>query len=176
MVQGFLLLALPQIPLSLGNSLLATQRIAGDYFPEKSRMISLRTLGLTYSLMNLTAPFVGGIPVCHGSGGMVGHYLFGARTGGSIIIYGSVYLLVGVLFSQSFADFTHLFPLPILGVILLFESIGLLRLIKDIAHSDTDLFIALIVGLLSFGIPSGYLVGMIAGIVLVKVRERIRPG
>ena len=81
MIEGFLLLALPQIPLSLGNSLLATQRIAHDYFPE--RPISLRKLGLTYSFMNLLAPLMGGVPVCHGSGGLAGHYLFGARTGGS---------------------------------------------------------------------------------------------
>src|SRR5947208_10552706 len=32
--QGFLLLALPQIPLSLGNSILATRQIAHDYFPD----------------------------------------------------------------------------------------------------------------------------------------------
>jgi xanthine/uracil permease len=86
MLQGFLLLALPQIPLSLGNSLLATRQIAHDLFPEKS--LSLRKIGLTYSLMNIFSPFLGGIPVCHGSGGMAGHYLFGARTGGSVVIYG----------------------------------------------------------------------------------------
>ena len=60
-VSGFLLLALPQIPLSLGNALLATERITKDFFPE--RAVPLRKLGFTYSFMNLAAPFLGGIPV-----------------------------------------------------------------------------------------------------------------
>ena len=46
---GFLLLALPQIPLSLGNSLLATKQIAQDLFPE--RRLSIRQIGWTYALM-----------------------------------------------------------------------------------------------------------------------------
>src|SRR5258708_34342538 len=33
---GFLLLALPQIPLSLGNSVLATRQLAHDLFPERN--------------------------------------------------------------------------------------------------------------------------------------------
>lgn len=172
--QGFLLLAIPQIPLSLGNSLLATQRIAADFFPE--RAVSMRTLGWTYSVMNLVAPFFGGIPVCHGSGGMAGHYTFGARTGGSVVIYGIVYIILGVFFSQGFAQFTHVFPLPILGVILLFESIALMRLAKDTMHSTADFSIVLIVGLLSFGLPYGYLAGMIVGTIMaaanVKTKRR----
>jgi hypothetical protein len=173
-IDGFLLLALPQIPLSLGNSLLATERIAHDFFP--SRAISLRKLGFTYSLMNMIAPFWGGIPVCHGSGGLAGHYLFGARTGGSIVIYGGMYIVLGLFFSQGFAQLTHVFPLPILGVILMFESIALMKLIKDTTDSGMDFSIALIVGLLSFAVPSGYLVGMVVGVVLTLLKDRLKFG
>jgi hypothetical protein len=91
-VTGFLLLALPQIPLSLGNSLYASKQIIRDYFPQKE--IPLRKIGFTYSLMNILSPFFGGIPVCHGSGGLAGNYVFGPRTGGSIVIYGSLYLVM----------------------------------------------------------------------------------
>ncbi|MEI7435815.1 MAG: putative sulfate/molybdate transporter [bacterium] len=94
---GFLLLALPQIPLSLGNSILATEQMTRDLFPE--RKITFRQIGLTYSIMNLIAPFFSGIPVCHGSGGMAGHCAFGARTGGSVIIYGTILLLAGLCFN-----------------------------------------------------------------------------
>jgi len=48
---GFLVLALPQIPLSLGNSVLATRQLAGDLFP--ARRLTIRKIGLTYALMNL---------------------------------------------------------------------------------------------------------------------------
>src|SRR5882672_4121174 len=52
---GFVLLALPQIPLSLGNSVLATRQIAEDLFPE--RRLTVRKIGFTYSLMNQINPF-----------------------------------------------------------------------------------------------------------------------
>jgi hypothetical protein len=91
---GFLVLALPQLPLSLGNSILATRQIAEDLFPKRN--ITIRKISSTYSVMNLINPFFGGVPTCHGSGGMAGHYAFGGRTGGSIVIYGSIYLALGV--------------------------------------------------------------------------------
>ena len=75
-----------------GNSILATRQIASDLFP--ARQITIRKLGLTYAAMNLLNPWFGGVPTCHGSGGMAGHYTFGARTGGSVIIYGLFYLVL----------------------------------------------------------------------------------
>jgi len=64
--KGFILLALPQVPLSIGNSIIATKQIADDLFKENS--ITIKKIGFTYSLMNLIVPFFGGIPSCHGSG------------------------------------------------------------------------------------------------------------
>ncbi|GAC1384575.1 MAG: putative sulfate/molybdate transporter [Hymenobacter sp.] len=158
---GALLLALPQIPLSLGNSVLATRQIAADYFPE--RRLSVRQISLTYALMNLVSPFLGGFPVCHGSGGMVGHYAFGARTGGSVIIYGALFLTLGLFFSQGFQQVVQIFPLPILGVLLLFEALTLATLLRDISGSRAELLVALLVGLLCAGLPYGYLVGLVVG-------------
>ncbi len=167
---GFIVLALPQIPLSIGNSVLATRQVAHDYFPEKK--LGIRKIGLTYSLMNLVAPFFGGIPVCHGSGGMVGHYTFGARTGGSIVIYGMIYLVLGLFFSYVFGEAIGLFPKPMLGVILLFEGWALMKLTKDLKDSKTDLGIAFLVGLLAIGLPYGYIIGLIVGTVLAKLIEK----
>ncbi|MGK5091792.1 putative sulfate/molybdate transporter [Deltaproteobacteria bacterium TL4] len=161
LIQGFFLLAIPQIPLSLGNSIFATQQIAKDLFPEKQ--ITVKKIGFTYSLMNLIVPFLSGIPVCHGSGGMAGHYMFGGRTGGSVIIYGGLYLGLGLLFSQHFADIVQVFPLPILGVILFFEGLLLMRFIADLMRSKTDLSIALLVGVIAVGLPYGFLIAMLVG-------------
>ena len=61
---GFLVLALPQIPLSLGNSIRATKQAAADFFPE--RPLTVARIGLTYSVINLLNPFLSGILVCHG--------------------------------------------------------------------------------------------------------------
>lgn len=161
---GFLLLALPQIPLSIGNSIIATHRIVGDLFP--GRKLSVRKISVTYSIMNLINPFIGGIPVCHGSGGIAGHYVFGARTGGSVIIYGSLFLILGLFFSSSFQTLVNVFPLPVLGVILLFEGIWLMIFIKDIIDSKRSLFIALLTALIAAFLPYGYLAGMALGTLL----------
>jgi xanthine/uracil/vitamin C permease (AzgA family) len=167
---GFLILALPQIPLSIGNSIIATKQIANDLFPEKK--ITIRKISLTYSIINLINPFLGGIPTCHGSGGMAGHYAFGGRTGGSVVIYGSLFLILGVFFSGSFETVVKIFPLPVLGIILLFEGLWLMLFIKDIIDSKKSFFISLLVALLACGLPYGYLIGMIVGTVLYYISDK----
>lgn len=164
LLTGFLLLTLPQIPLSLGNSIFATNQLIKDYFPKKK--VSIKKIALTYSIMNIIAPFLGGIPVCHGSGGIAGHYTFGGRTGGSTLIYGFFYLLLGLFFSIQPINIFNIFPKPILGVILLFEGIALISLIKDIVIDKKNFFIAIIVGILANGVKYGFLIGLIAGILL----------
>ena len=167
---GFLILALPQIPLSIGNSIIATKQVAHDLFPEKK--ITIRKISLTYSIINLINPFLGGIPTCHGSGGMAGHYAFGARTGGSVMIYGMLFLVLGIFFSGSFETVIKIFPLPVLGIILLFEGLWLMLFIKDIIDSKKSFFISLLVALIACGLPYGYLIGMVVGTVLYYVSDK----
>lgn len=165
-VTGFLLLALPQVPLSLGNSILAARQTSQDLFPERAP--SLRKISLTYSLMNLVNPFLGGIPTCHGSGGMAGHYAFGGRTGGSVIIYGALYLTLGVFFASGFQNVIQVFPKPLLGVILLFEGLALMLLISDTTNLKSNFFLVLLVGLMASGLPYGYLIAMVVGTILSR--------
>ncbi|MHC4540096.1 MAG: solute carrier family 23 protein, partial [Planctomycetota bacterium] len=169
---GFVVLALPQIPLSLGNSIFATRQLTHDLFPE--RPITVRKISLTYAVINLINPLLSGIPTCHGSGGMAGHYAFGARTGGSVVIYGLLYLLLGFFFSAGFEDIIKIFPLPVLGVILVFESLTLMMLIRDTAESKADFSIALLVALSAGFLPYGFVIGLIVGTLLAYlVRKRI---
>lgn len=159
--QGFLALALPQIALSISNSVVATHQTTSDLFPEKK--LTYKKIGITYSVMNIVNAFFSGIPTCHGSGGIAGHYTFGARTGGSVIIYGSICIVIGLFFSSVFDEVIKCFPFPILGIILLFESITLMSFIKSIIHSKKDLVIALLVALMALGLPHGYVIGLIVG-------------
>ena len=158
---GFLILTIPQIPLSIGNSILATNQIANDWYPK--RTVTIRKISYTYSLINLINPFFSGIPTCHGSGGIVGHHTFGGRTGGSVIIYGCLYIFLGLFLSQGFDTLVHIFPLPILGILLLFESLGLMLLVQDVTDSKSSFMIALLVGLISGGIRYGFAIGLIVG-------------
>lgn len=169
---GAFVLALPQIPLSLGNSVIATRQTIEDLFPQ--RAVSITKIGTTYSIVNLIVPFFSGVPVCHGCGGLAGHYALGARTGGSVIIYGSMYLVVGLLFSRVSDEVLQVFPQPILGVVLLFEALVLLRFIQDQAGSKADLTLALLVALMAFGLPQGYVIGLVAGTAIYYISKR-RP-
>jgi hypothetical protein len=169
-ITGLLLLALPQITLSLGNSIFATNQLAKDYFPDKK--ITVKKIGFTYSVMNIISSFFGGIPVCHGSGGIAGHYSFGGRTGGSTFIYGLFYLLLGLFFSGNSVEPMQLFPKPILGVILLFEGVALILLVKDIIIDKKMFFIAVIVAICANGLPNGYFAGMVIGTLLYYLSDK----
>ncbi|MGQ9881302.1 MAG: putative sulfate/molybdate transporter [Armatimonadota bacterium] len=169
---GFVVLTLSQIPLSLSNSVLATRQLAEDLFPE--RQLTIRKIGLTYALMNLINPWFGGVPTCHGSGGMAGHFAFGGRTGGSVVIYGLLFVTLGLFFGAGFDRVVKIFPQPILGVILLFESLGLVWLARDTAPSRTEFPITVLVGLLAVGLPYGFVTGILVGTGLFYRGERVR--
>jgi len=90
---GILILAIPQIPLSLGNAVVATTAENNRLFP--NRPVSEKKVAISKGLMNLLAPVFGGVPVCHGVGGLAAHVRFGARAGGSVVILGSIILFWG---------------------------------------------------------------------------------
>lgn len=167
---GFLILALPQVPLSIANSVLATKQVAADLFPE--RPLTIRGIGFTYSLMNLVNPWLGGIPTCHGSGGMAGHYAFGGRTGGSVILYGLLFVTLGLFFSGGFETVIQIFPLPVLGVLLLFEALTLMVLVRDVAGERESFVLVLLVGLMASLLPYGFLLGMVGGTLLELALRR----
>jgi hypothetical protein len=167
---GFLVLALPQIPLSLGNSILATEQIVRDYYPEEP--VGVRTIAFTYAGMNIVTPFLSGVPVCHGSGGFAGHYAFGGRTGGSVIFYGGLFVVLGLLFSSVFREVVKVFPLPILGVLLLFEALALMVLVRDLADSKVDFTLAALVAACAAFLPYGYVIGLVLGSGLAYLSRR----
>jgi MFS superfamily sulfate permease-like transporter len=133
----------------------------------------VRKIGFTYAAMNLIAPLFGGVPSCHGSGGMAGHYAFGARTGGSVVIYGGLFLLLGLFFGRAFDQVVLAFPKPTLGVLLLFEGLSMFGLIRDQAQDRRDFALVLLLGLVAAFTPYGYLTALVAGTALYRVRLRI---
>lgn len=156
------LLALPQIALSLGNSVLATRQVVADFFPEREPL-TVKRIGTTYALMNLIAAPLGGLPVCHGSGGIAGHYAFGARTGGSAIIYGSALVLAGLLLVGDPAAFQRLVPGPILGTLLVVEAGAVLWLARDQWGDWPAFMLAIGCGVTAAFAPYGYAIALVAG-------------
>jgi hypothetical protein len=99
LVIGTLFLALPQVPLTLGNAIIGVREENNRLFPD--RPVSERQVAVSTGVMNLFGSAVGGVPMCHGAGGMAGHVAFGARTGGSLVILGGLLLVLALAFSSS---------------------------------------------------------------------------
>lgn len=169
---GLIVLAIPQLPLSLGNSVLATRQLSVDLFPHRAP--GVRKIGLTYALMNLVNPFFGGVPTCHGSGGIAGHHAFGARTGASVVMYGGMYLGLGLFASGVFGELVRIFPLPLLGVILVFEAAALAAIARDVTGDRAQLAVAAGVALLAAFVPYGYAIGLVAGTIAWTIIRRNR--
>ena len=102
---------------------------------------------------------LGGIPLCHGAGGLAAHYSFGARTGGSNIIIGTIFLALALFFGPHALVLINLLPMSILGVLLIFAGSQLGLAILDM-FARKDMFIVLtIVSVTLIQLAWGFLVG-----------------
>ena len=173
--EAALLLALPQIALSLGNSVLATRQVVRDLFPDRPPLEVTR-IGATYGIMNLlVAPFTG-LPVCHGSGGVAGHYAFGARTGGSVVVYGTALIVAGLTLTGDPAAFQRLVPGPILGTLLLVEAVAVGLLLRDLRSQPKALALAAACGMTAAWVPYGYAVALVTGTLVWRAVGRAVSG
>lgn len=139
LLQGALLLGLAQIPLTLGNAVIAVTAEHNKLFPDTP--VSEGKITATQGFLNLFAPLVGGIPVCHGAGGLAGHARFGARTGGALVILGALMIALALFFSRSVSVLFSIFPVEVLGVILLLTGIQLATVVRDIGHVNRDVYV-----------------------------------
>jgi hypothetical protein len=129
-----LVLVLPQLPLTFANSCLATEDAARTYFGAASGRVTAGRLALSLGIANLLAGSIGGMPICHGAGGMTAHRSFGARTGGAPIVLGAVLLILAIAIGASLAAALAGFPLPILAGLLIVAGLLHIALLKDLRH------------------------------------------
>ena len=138
---GTVFLALPQLPLTLGNAVIAIREEKNRLFPDRS--VTENSIAASTGVMNLASAAFGGVPMCHGAGGMAGHVAFGARTGGAPIILGTGLLLLAVCFSGSIEAIFDVFPRAVLGVILFLAGAQLALGSCDFSKYKTERFITL---------------------------------
>ncbi len=129
---AFILLVIPQIPVTLGNAVYGSCDLCRHYYDRRADKVKPETLSATIGFFDLVAGFLGGMPVCHGSGGIAAHYRFGARTGSSVIMLGIIFVSLPLLMGSSFLSVIMLLPVPVLGAILFFDGLQLIKLIMDL--------------------------------------------
>ncbi|KAH9290450.1 hypothetical protein KI387_034567 [Taxus chinensis] len=167
---GFVRAAIPQIPLSVLNSVIAVCKLSNDLFPLKE--VTATSVSASVGVMNLVGCWFGAMPVCHGAGGLAGQYRFGARSGASVVFLGTAKMVLGLLLGSSLVKILTQFPVGLLGVLLLFSGIELAMACRDM-NSKQDAFVMLMCTSVSLTGSSAAL-GFGCGIVLyilLKLRE-----
>ena len=154
-------LVLPQLPLTFANSCLATADAARTYFGAAAERVWPGRLALTLGLANLVAGGIGGMPVCHGAGGLTAHYSFGARTGGAPIMLGGVLLVLAIGVGASLTALLSGFPLPILAGLLAVAGLLHITLLKDVSG---PFHWALAIGVGVIGFLSNLAIALIAAL------------
>lgn len=115
--------ALPQLPLTLLNSVLAVCALSGDFFPQ--HRVDPKRMAISVGLMNLLCIGWSGLPMCHGSGGLAAQYRAGARTGGSVIMLGGLKVLLGIAFGVSLLPILSAYPAAALAPLIALAGLSL---------------------------------------------------
>jgi hypothetical protein len=138
---GVVLLALPQVPLTLGNAVIAPVEYNNREFPD--RPTTERKVAVSTGIMNSLGGLIGAVPMCHGAGGLAAQVSFGARTGGAPVMLGTLLVVLALFFSDSIATLLRLFPHPALGVMLFLAGIQLALGSCDFSRDKGERFVTL---------------------------------
>ena len=160
--------ALPQLPLTLLNSVIAVSALSFDMFPD--RPAAPRKVAISVGLMNILPAFFGGMPMCHGAGGLAGQVRFGARSNGSILMLGAIKMGVALLFGSSLLALCRVYPTSILGTMLAVSGLELAVVAhRSMARPDTTAM--LVTAGVSLALKSPAL-GLLAGTLMWMCQRR----
>ena len=172
--RGLLQAALPQIPLTLLNSVIAVCALSKDLFPRSPAQP--KRVAISVALMNLVCCPLGGMPMCHGAGGLAGQYRFGARTGGSIVMLGGAKMLLALVFGGSLLFCMQNYPHSVLGLLLACSGLELAIVCRDQRTLRALMVVAVTtVASLAIGLAVGFAAGWLLAIVLLWVDRFSRP-
>ncbi|KAF5011411.1 hypothetical protein FDECE_2474 [Fusarium decemcellulare] len=132
-------MAIGQLPLTTLNSIIAVSALAQDLLPDLPTP-SVGSIGISVALMNLTSTWFGGMPVCHGAGGLAAQYRFGARSGSSIIILGLFKLILGLFFGETLVDLLRHYPKSLLGIMVIAAGLELAKVGQSLNQGASDLW------------------------------------
>ena len=162
-LSGAWLGGLAQIPLTLLNSVFAVSLLAGQLFPDNRERTTPSKIAISVGLMNIPVCLLGGMPLCHGSGGLAAQYRFGARSSLAVIIRGMVLLAIGLFFGKIALAWMLAFPSSLLGVFLLVAGVGLAGASRcwetrlGLLTTCIIVFVHLTTGILALGFGLGWL-------------------
>ena len=167
-------LVLPQIPMTLGNAVVAYADLSKDYFGESSRKVTYKTSCISMALANFISSTIGGMPMCHGAGGLAAHYRFGARTAGSNLMIGTLFVALAVFLGNNSLILIYLLPFSVLGILLFFAGSQLALTIIDLQNRKDFFVVLVMLGItLAANLAVGFMVGIVVGWLLKLDKLRV---
>jgi SulP family sulfate permease len=162
-------LVLAQLPLTFGNSVVATADAERSYFGDRAARVTPNRLAGSIAGANLLAGLTHGLPLCHGAGGVTAHVKQGARSARATASVGALYVLLALVFGASLPPVMKLLLPGALAGMLLYVAIqhGLLAARLESAQ---DRVIAAGVGLVTL-LSGNLAIGFGAGVLALVVRS-----
>lgn len=139
---AFALLVVPQIPLTFGNAVVAVTDVAHRYFGPRARRVTPSRVCLSCGAGNVAAALVGGMPMCHGAGGLTAHVRLGARTARMNVLLGTALAGLGLFFASDVPVLLGLLPAWALAAFLAYAGIRHALLAADLRGPSLALAVA----------------------------------
>jgi SulP family sulfate permease len=174
---AFIMLILPQMPLTIGNACVGTADTCCTLFPSHPQLPKAKAgrFALTMGIANFPAGFFGAVPMCHGTGGLAAHYRFGARTGAAPLMIGGLFVVMALAFGQFGFALLALIPNSVLGVLLIFAGLELCPLIRSLKTNE-EYFVALLISGIALAVPNmawAFGIGILADLFIRKAKIKI---
>jgi SulP family sulfate permease len=174
---AFIMLILPQIPLTIGNACVGTADTCSALFPQSPLLAKSKAgkFALTMGIANFPAGFFGAVPMCHGTGGLAAHYRFGARTGGAPVMIGALFVVMALAFGELGFAVLAMIPNSVLGVLLVFAGLELCPLVRSLKGNE-EYFVALLITGIALAVPNmawAFGIGIAADLFIRKMRIKI---
>ena len=131
--------SLGQLPLTTLNSIIAVSQLSSELLPTVPEP-SPTALGISVAAMNLISCWFGGMPACHGSGGLAGQYRFGARSGASVVMLGLIKLALGLFVGDALVALLAALPKSLLGVMVVAAGVELAKVGESLNSGAMDLW------------------------------------
>ncbi len=160
---AFVLLVIPQLPLTYGNAVVGMADLAREHFPGASR-VRPGPVALSCGLGNIGAALFGGMPMCHGSSGFTAHVRLGARTSRMNLLLGGGFVVLGLVFAEQVLVLFGLLPVWALAGFLAYAGLRHALLVLDLRGAR----LVLAVGAASVGVVTGNLAYTTAIALLVE--------
>ena len=150
---AFVLLVIPQVPLTYGNAVVGVSDLAREVFGEEARRVTPRAVAVSCGLGNVLSSVIGGMPMCHGSSGLSAHVRLGARSYVMNLALGGTLVAIGLFYSDYVIALFGVLPVWGLAGFLAYAGVRHALLILDLR--GVRLGIAVAAGLL--GVATGNL-------------------